>query len=97
MRVLYKGVGEPPNRVELPASIRALRASVGGPVEMHKIASSAAVVCNAEGATRDLPYNCSFLGMDWRGPVLIVGVNGEEFCDIPEGSFIFLESMVGRK
>lgn len=97
MRVLYKGVGEPPNRVELPNSLRALQASVGGRIEAHKFSASAAVVCNAEGAINGMPYNCHFLGVDWYGPVLIVGVNEEEFCDIPESSFIFLESMVGRK
>lgn len=97
MRILYKGVGEAPNRVELPNSLRALQSAVGGRIEAVKFSTTAAIICNAEGRVNGLPYNCSFQGADWYGPVLIVGVKGEEFCSIPEGSFIFLEAMVGRE
>lgn len=97
MRILYKGVGEAPNRVEIPNSLRALQASVGGRIETHTFSTSAAVICNAEGTVNGMPYNCTFLGQDWYGPVMIVGVKDEEFCSLPEQSFFFLEKMVGRK
>ncbi len=97
MKVIYKGVGALPERVELPDTARALQASVGGHIETHKIATNAAVVCNAQGAINGMPYNCTFLGQDWYGPVLIVGSRGEEFCSLPDGSFIFLEAMLRRE
>ena len=31
-----------------------------------------------------LPYNCNLLGMSFVGPILIVGVDGEEFASLPE-------------
>ncbi len=97
MKVLYKGVGTPPERMELPDTLRALQSAVGGRIEAHSFATNAAAVCNAEGAINGMPYNCTFLGQDWYGPVLIVGKRGEEFCDLPAGSFVFLEAMLRRE
>ena len=36
-----------------------------------------------EGRLRRLPYNCSIGGLGLVGDILLVGVNGEEFDDIP--------------
>lgn len=41
------------------------------------------MICNEEGRLLDLPYNLNFLGVNWFGPILIVGIDGEEFTDIP--------------
>lgn len=30
-----------------------------------------------------MPHNCIYEGVDFVGPILIVGVNGDEFCDSP--------------
>lgn len=31
-----------------------------------------------------LPYNCNLLGVTFVGPILIVGIDGEEFAGLPE-------------
>ncbi len=30
-----------------------------------------------------MPYNCSVLGIDFVGPIIFAGVDGEDFCDFP--------------
>lgn len=30
-----------------------------------------------------MPYNCRFFGVDFVGPILVVGRNKDEFCDVP--------------
>ena len=41
------------------------------------------IVCNEEGRLRHLPYCCTILGTDYVGNILICGVEGDEFVDIP--------------
>lgn len=41
------------------------------------------VICNEEGRLRHMPYCCTILGRDYVGPIIIAGVDGEEFTDIP--------------
>lgn len=43
----------------------------------------AAIICNEEGRILGLPDNGRVCGVDVVGTVIIVGVNGEEFCDVP--------------
>lgn len=97
IRVIYKGVGEMPNRVELPSSIKALQASVGGAIEVHSFALDTAIVSNAFAIDKCLPYNCSFLGRDWYGPLLIVGFDGCSFCSLPEKAMEALEKEIISK
>ena len=35
-----------------------------------------------------MPYNCRFFGVDFVGPILVVGRNKDEFCDVPEADFL---------
>lgn len=97
IRIIYKGVGEWPERVEMPDTLAALEAAVGGPIEVHTFCSNAAIVCNREGAVKGAPYNCHCLGVDWRGPLLIVGLEEKGFCSIPERSMPWIEAMVRGK
>lgn len=41
------------------------------------------IICNEEGRLLKLPYCCTLLGMDFVGTIIIAGVDGEEFADIP--------------
>ncbi len=84
IRVIYKGVGERPNIVELPDSIRALQDSVGGAVEVNSITTDVAIISNAFALDRSLPYNCRLKGRDWYGPILFVGFDGDQFCSFPD-------------
>lgn len=83
MKVIFKAPGCLPEFRDIPNTLEALQAAVGGYIETFTFATDAAVVCNEEGRILGLPYNRNVLGIPFYGPILIVGVNGEEFCDIP--------------
>ena len=35
-----------------------------------------------------MPYNCRFVDVDFVGPILVVGRNKDEFCDVPGADFL---------
>lgn len=66
-------------------SLANLQKTVDGPIEVVPISNNPKVViiCNEEGKIRDLDHNF-YIGMDRIvGDVIICGVNGEDFDDIP--------------
>lgn len=44
---------------------------------------SIVVICNEEGWLQDMPYNCTVGGFELAGTILVVGVDGDEFADVP--------------
>ena len=83
MKVIYKAPGCKPEIRDIPNELSELQAAVDGYIETCTFASDCCVICNEEGRLLGLPYNLRFLGSDWVGPILIVGIDGEEFVDIP--------------
>ena len=69
-------------------TLKALQAEVGGYIETVTIASDVVVICNEEGVPLGMPYNCRFVDVDFVGPILVVGRNKDEFCDVPEADFL---------
>lgn len=50
------------------------------------------MICNEEGRLQGLPHNCTFLGVDFVGPILIASRAGDEFADLtPEVMRMLLE------
>lgn len=97
MKVIWKKPGRPPETAEVENTLAALQEAVGGRIETVRLAEDACIVCNEEGWLQRLPYNCRVGGMPLAGDVLLVGVCGEEFCDIPGdpetiGRLVFGES-----
>ena len=82
MRVIYKAPGCAPEPRDIPNTLEELQAAVGGYIETVTFASDAVVICNEEGRLRGLPHNCTFLGVDFVGPILIAGRAGDEFADL---------------
>lgn len=88
---LTKRPGEPPRHVNISNSLEALQKNVEGYIEVvtlvpydeEKDLVGLAVICNEEGRLKGMPYNCRIWGNDYVGPVLLVGVKGEEFTDLP--------------
>ena len=80
---LVKRPGEPPRHVNVSNSLEALQKNVGGYIETVTLASALVIICNEEGRLLDLPYNCTICGVDFVGPILMVGVKGDEFDDLP--------------
>lgn len=83
MKAIRKKPGCAPEIIEVENTLKALQTEVGGYIETVTIASDAVIICNEEGRILGLPDNCRVCGVDFVGTVLIVGVNGSEFCDVP--------------
>lgn len=84
MKAIHKAPGQMPEVIEVPNTLEALQEKVGGYIETVTFAENACVICNEEGRLMGLPYNLTFLGVEFVGPILIVGVNGEDFTDVPQ-------------
>ena len=88
MKVIQKLPGEPAEIIEVENDLKALQKKVGGYIETVTFARNACVICNEEGRLLGLPFNAVFCGIDFVGPILVVGVDGEEFTDLPHAEFI---------
>lgn len=84
MRALLKSPADKGFReIVVPNQLHPLQELVGGYIETVFISTDACVICNDEGRILGMPHNCVYEGVDFVGPILIVGVNGDEFCDCP--------------
>ncbi len=73
--------------IEIENTLEALQAAVDGYIEAVTLVPGAAVmIVNEEGLLRNMPYNAFATLISARnivGPALIVGVDGDEFTDVP--------------
>lgn len=95
MRVVAKRPGEPGKVITIDNDLKALQEYVGGYIETVTVSDKVCLICNEEGRILNLPYNMTFVGHRFCGPILIVGVKGEEFTDCPAPGFIL--DAVNRK
>ena len=74
--------------VDIENTLDALQEAVFGYIETITLAPGRAVmIVNEEGRIRGMAVNLAastVSGIPVVGPALIVGVDGEEFCDVPE-------------
>lgn len=80
---ISKRPGCPPRSVWVSNTLENLQRNVGGLIETYTFATDMCVICNEEGRLLGLPYNCTIAGVDFVGDILLVGVKGEEFADLP--------------
>lgn len=83
MKAIRKKPGAQPEIIEVNNTLAALQQEVDGDIEVITLPYDAALICNEEGRILGLPDNGRVCGVDVVGTVLIVGVNGSEFCDVP--------------
>ena len=83
MKSILKKPGEAPEIIEIENDLKALQKTIGGHIESFTFASDACILCDEEGRIKDLPFNVELMGIQFFGPILFVGVNGDEFCDFP--------------
>ena len=88
MKEISKKPGCEPELEEVENTLKALQTEVGGYIETVTIASDVIVICNEEGVPLGMPYNCRFVDVDFVGPILVVGRNKDEFCDVPGADFL---------
>lgn len=96
MKVIYKAPGCQPEPRDIPNTLEELQAAVGGYIETVTIASDVVIICNEEGRLQGLPHNCRIFGVDFFGPILIAGVDEDEFSDLDAGAMGALLDGWGR-
>lgn len=73
--------------VEIENRLDALQYAVGGYIETIPLGHGGVMIVDEEGRLKGLARSTIaslVAGMDIVGKALIVGVDGEEFCDVPE-------------
>ena len=83
IRVLSKRPGQPPRSVWMANSLENFQTAVGGYIETVTLAEDLVIICNEEGRLKGLPYNCTICGVSFVGDIILAGVKGEEFADLP--------------
>lgn len=87
--VIIKEPGRDPRHVNISDSLENLQRTVGGYIEAVTLGKARdgndriVAICNEEGRIRGLPYCCTILGIDFFGPVILVGACRDEFTDWP--------------
>ena len=81
--VITKRPGCPARHVWMSNSLAAFQKAVGGYIEAVTLAPDAALICNEEGRLLGLERNCKICGVDFCGPIVLVGVHKDAFADWP--------------
>ena len=81
--VIIKRPGEPPRHVTMSLTLENLQRYVGGYIETVTLANDCCIICDEEGRLKGKPYNCTICNIDFVGDIVFVGVDGDEFTDIP--------------
>ena len=83
MRAIIKEPGKAGHVIEVKNELEELQRIVGGYIEVHQLFPNLAVICNEDGRLQGLPYNCEICGIIFVGTILLAGVDGPEFDDVP--------------
>lgn len=94
MKVIRKKPGMAPELVEIENSLESLQAEVDGYIECITLWENMVLICDEEGLLKDKPVN-RYIGWSFAGTVLVVGVDGEEFCDVPVTDAL-MRRLIGR-
>lgn len=78
MKVIIKKPGNLGYEKDIPNTLEALQAEVGGPIEVVRVNNRLVAIVNEEGRLMGLPENV--LGL--CGTIVFCGEDGEEFADI---------------
>lgn len=83
--VIIKEPGRVPRHVNISNTLENLQKTVGGYIETVTLRSDLVVICDEEGRIKGKPHCCNIGGVDFCGTVILAGVDGDEFADIPCG------------
>lgn len=79
--------------VDVENDLHALQTEVGGRIETVRLKDGGLMIVDEEGMLKQYPHNDLASYISERhiyGTALIVGVDGEEFDDVPEQYFVWL-------
>ena len=77
--VIIKQPGRAPYKTAISATLENLQQTVGGYIETVTFATDLVAICNEEGRLLGMPHNCTIAGVEFVGPVIFAGIQGEEF------------------
>lgn len=84
MTVIYKKPGEAPEQIEVENELAPLQSLVDGYIEhVYLFPLQIGALCNEEGRLLGMPYNCTICGIDFYGPVVLLGHTLEDFDNCP--------------
>ena len=90
IRAIIKEPHEPAREELIENTLDTFQRLVGGYIETVTLGADWTVICNEEGRLEGLPYNMELCGVDFVGPIVLVGVRDDEFTDFP----IFVEELM---
>ena len=56
---------------------------MGGYIETVTLAFDLVIICDEEGRLKGKEYNCTVCGVSFVGDIIVAGVQGDEFADLP--------------
>ena len=83
IKVFIKKPGQNAYLSYIDNTLEALQKLVGGFIESVTLSEDLCIICNEEGRILGLEPNCTVCGVDFVGPIIFVGIDGDEFASIP--------------
>ncbi len=83
IKVIIKEPGKYPVEKSISNTLETLQKIVEGSIEAVSPAPGLCIICNEDGKLKNLPYNITMFGIDFVGTLILVGVDGDEFADVP--------------
>lgn len=90
IRIVMCPADRAPYVTHIEDSLKNMQQIVGGYIEAVTLTEDCALICNEEGLLLGLPDNKSVCFHGIVGDAFLVGVDGEEFCDLSDESKDFL-------
>lgn len=81
MRALIKYPGKAAIFKDIKGTLQELQETVGGHIETVTLTSDCVIICNEDGLITGLPYNCDICGINFVGPIVLLGRKGDSFAD----------------
>lgn len=97
MKAIYKRPQEPAKIIDIDNSLDAPQGAVDGYIETLTFATDACVICNEEGRIKGMGYNVHFCGLPLFGPLLVVGIKGDEFTSLENAEHVMRLLFGGKK
>lgn len=83
IKVIIKDPGYKPRSTNISDSLQNLQRTIGGYIEIVPISTDCVIICDEEGRIKGYPHCCNICGINFFGTIIICGVSGDEFADIP--------------
>lgn len=83
MKIVKKLPGMAAEVIDVEISLESLQKEVEGIIEAVTLVEGVAFICNEEGRLLGMQPNIIINGVDFVGPLLVVGVQGEHFSGLP--------------